>query len=102
MSDATPIESVLSSPCESSMACTCSCELPGDQAGVRRRANASAVGVGFGVLLIPLGFTLARPIFGNTAISLVLEGGQAILGQVAQSDPPMAVFKLFEYLPIPS
>lgn len=54
----------------------------------------------FGVLLIPLGFTLAwLSIFGNTAISLVLEGGQAILGQVAQSDPPMAVFKLFEYLP---
>lgn len=51
----------------------------------------------------PLGFTLAwLSIFGNTAISLVLEGGQAILGQVAQSDPPMAVFKLFEYLPIPS
>ncbi|WP_204316781.1 BCCT family transporter, partial [Klebsiella pneumoniae] len=46
----------------------------------------------FGVLLIPLGFTLAwLSIFGNTAISLVLEGGQAILGQVAQSDPPMAV-----------
>jgi len=53
-----------------------------------------------GVLLIPLGFTLAwLSIFGNTAISLVLEQGQAILGSVAQADPPMAVFKLFEYLP---
>lgn len=54
----------------------------------------------FGVLLIPLGFTLAwLSIFGNTAISLVLEGGQTILGQVAVADPPMAVFKLLEYLP---
>ena len=36
----------------------------------------------FGVLLIPLGFTLARlSIFGNTAISPVLEGGQAIRGR---------------------
>ena len=36
----------------------------------------------FGVLLIPLGFTLARlSIFGNTAISPVLEGGQAIPGR---------------------
>ena len=36
----------------------------------------------FGVLLIPLGFTLARlSIFGNTAISPVLEGGQAIWGR---------------------
>lgn len=53
-----------------------------------------------GVLLIPLGFTLAwLSIFGNTAISLVLEQGHEILGTVAQADPPMAVFKLFEYLP---
>lgn len=54
----------------------------------------------FGVLLIPLGFTLAwLSLFGNTAISLVLEGGHAILGEIALSDPPMAVFKMFEYLP---
>ncbi|WP_075181077.1 BCCT family transporter [Pantoea sp. 1.19] len=54
----------------------------------------------FGVLLIPLGFTLAwLSIFGNTAISLVLEQGQALLGQVALSDPPMAVFSLLEHLP---
>ncbi|WP_017348250.1 BCCT family transporter [Pantoea sp. A4] len=54
----------------------------------------------FGVLLIPLGFTLAwLSLFGNTAINLVLEGGQHLLGQIAISDPPMALFKLFEYLP---
>ncbi|QKJ87070.1 Choline transporter [Paramixta manurensis] len=54
----------------------------------------------FGVLLIPLGFTLAwLSIFGNTAISLVLEHGQALLGKVALADPPMSIFKLFEYLP---
>lgn len=53
-----------------------------------------------GVLLIPLGFTLAwLSIFGNTAIDLVLNHGAAELGQVAQADPPMALFKLFEYLP---
>ncbi|SFN20542.1 choline/glycine/proline betaine transport protein [Izhakiella capsodis] len=54
----------------------------------------------FGVLLIPLGFTLAwLSLFGNTAISLVLQNGEAILGKIAISDPPMAVFKLLEFLP---
>lgn len=52
------------------------------------------------MLLIPLGFTLARlSIFGNTAISFGAGRRAGDLGQVAQSDPPMAVFKLFEYLP---
>ncbi|GLQ97029.1 BCCT family transporter [Dyella mobilis] len=53
-----------------------------------------------GVLLIPLGFTLAwLSIFGNTAIDLVINHGAQALGKVAQSEPPMALFKLFEYLP---
>lgn len=53
-----------------------------------------------GVMLIPLGFTLAwLSLFGNTAISLVLEHGQTLLGKVALADPPMAVYKLLEYLP---
>lgn len=53
-----------------------------------------------GVLLIPLGFTLAwLSLFGNTAISLVLEHGHTQLGDVALADPPMAVFTLLEYLP---
>ncbi|WP_440986057.1 BCCT family transporter [Xanthomonas sontii] len=53
-----------------------------------------------GVLLIPLGFTLTwLSIFGNTAIDLVLNHGQAVLGQVAQHDAAMTLFKLLEYLP---
>ncbi|QAU23263.1 BCCT family transporter [Dyella sp. M7H15-1] len=53
-----------------------------------------------GVLLIPLGFTLAwLSIFGNTAINLVFNHGAVELGEVAQAHPPMALFKLFEYLP---
>ncbi|WP_226470671.1 BCCT family transporter [Luteimonas panaciterrae] len=53
-----------------------------------------------GVLLIPLGFTLAwLSIFGNTAIDVVFRQGAAELGAVAQADPPMALFKLLEYLP---
>ncbi|GAB2566231.1 BCCT family transporter [Dyella jejuensis] len=53
-----------------------------------------------GVLLIPLGFTLAwLSIFGNTAIDLVFNHGAKELGEVAQANPPMALFKLFEYLP---
>ncbi|PIJ48426.1 choline transporter [Erwinia sp. OLTSP20] len=54
----------------------------------------------FGVLLIPLGFTLAwLSLFGNTAISLVLQSGDTLLGKIAVSDPPMVVYKLLEYLP---
>ncbi len=53
-----------------------------------------------GVLLIPLGFTLAwLSIFGNTAIDLVLNHGQAVLGEVARTDAAMTLFKLLEYLP---
>lgn len=54
----------------------------------------------FGVMLIPLGFTLAwLSIFGNTAIDLVFNHDAARLGQMAQADPPMALFTLLEYLP---
>lgn len=56
----------------------------------------------FGVLLIPLGFTLAwLSIFGNTAIDLVLNHGAEALSATAQADPPMTLFKLLEYLPMP-
>jgi len=56
----------------------------------------------FGVLLIPLGFTLVwLSIFGNTAIDLVLNQGQAALGEVARTDAAMTLFKLLEYLPAP-
>ncbi|RPE81630.1 BCCT family transporter [Vulcaniibacterium tengchongense] len=55
----------------------------------------------FGVLLIPLGFTLAwLSIFGNTAIDLVLNHGQVALGETAQAEPAMALFKLLEHLPL--
>lgn len=54
----------------------------------------------FGVMLIPLGFTLVwLSVFGNTAISLVLEQADSVLGTVALSDPPLSVFKLLGYLP---
>ncbi|MFG1172278.1 BCCT family transporter [Erwiniaceae bacterium CAU 1747] len=54
-----------------------------------------------GVLLIPLGFTLAwLSIFGNTAISLVLENGDAMLAKIALTDPPMSIYTLFESLPL--
>lgn len=54
----------------------------------------------FGVMLIPLGFTFVwLSFFGNTAITLVLEHANVILGETALRDPPMVVFKLFESLP---
>ena len=54
----------------------------------------------FGVLLIPLGFTLAwLSIFGNTVIDLVLNHGQTVLGEVAKADAAMTLYKLLEYLP---
>ncbi|MDR0481423.1 MAG: BCCT family transporter [Gallionellaceae bacterium] len=53
-----------------------------------------------GVMLIPLGFTLAwLSIFGNTVIDLVLNHGQTILGEVAKSDSAMTLYKMLEYLP---
>jgi choline/glycine/proline betaine transport protein len=53
-----------------------------------------------GVMLIPLGFTLAwLSIFGNTAIDLVLNHGQTVLGEVAKADAAMTFYKLLEYLP---
>jgi choline/glycine/proline betaine transport protein len=54
-----------------------------------------------GVLLIPLGFTLAwLSIFGNSAIDLVLGHSQVALGAQVQAQPAMALFKLLEYLPL--
>lgn len=55
----------------------------------------------FGVMLVPLGFTLAwLSIFGNTAIDLVMNQGAAALGDAAMTNPPMAFYKLMEYLPM--
>lgn len=53
-----------------------------------------------GVCLIPLGFTLAwLSIFGNTAIDLILNQKQKVLGDMVLTDPALSLFKLLEYLP---
>ena len=54
----------------------------------------------FGVLLIPLGFTLAwMSIFGNSAIDQVLNHGMVALGQSAIDDPSMSLYLLLETYP---
>ena len=53
-----------------------------------------------GVLLIPLGFTLAwMSIFGNSAIDQVLNHGMTALGQAAIDDPSMALYLMLENYP---
>ena len=54
----------------------------------------------FGVLLIPLGFTLAwLSIFGNSALDQVLHHGQSQLAQLAIDDPPTVLYALLESYP---
>jgi choline/glycine/proline betaine transport protein len=54
----------------------------------------------FGVLLIPLGFTLAwMSIFGNSAIELVLGHGMTALGQSVFDDPSKTLYLLLETYP---
>lgn len=53
-----------------------------------------------GVLLIPLGFTLAwLSIFGNTALDLVINQGAVELGRTAVEQPSMSIYHLLEYFP---
>ena len=53
-----------------------------------------------GVLLIPLGFTLAwLSIFGNTALDLVINQGAVELGKTALEQPSMAIYQLLEHYP---
>ncbi|NEA61001.1 BCCT family transporter, partial [Streptomyces sp. SID13666] len=53
-----------------------------------------------GVLLIPLGFTLAwLSIFGNTALDLVINRGAVELGKTALEQPSMSIYQLLEYFP---
>ena len=53
-----------------------------------------------GVLLIPLGFTLAwLSIFGNTALDLVMNHGAVALGKTALENPSMSIYQLLEYFP---
>ena len=54
----------------------------------------------FGVLFIPLGFTLAwLSIFGNSALDQVLHHGQQQLAQLAIADPPMVLYALLDSYP---
>ncbi len=54
----------------------------------------------FGVLLIPLGFTLAwMSIFGNSALSLVLDHGMTALADSAVQNPSMTLYLLLETYP---
>ena len=54
----------------------------------------------FGVLFIPLGFTLAwLSIFGNSALELVLGQGMTGLAQTALTDPAMAFYQVLETYP---
>ena len=53
-----------------------------------------------GVLLIPLGFTLAwLSIFGNTALDLVMNHGAVELGRTALEQPAMSIYQLLEHFP---
>ncbi|WP_273892769.1 choline BCCT transporter BetT [Pseudomonas rubra] len=53
-----------------------------------------------GVLLIPLGFTLAwLSIFGNTALDLVMNHGAVELGKTALEQPAMSIYQLLEFFP---
>ena len=53
-----------------------------------------------GVLLIPLGFTLAwLSIFGNSALDLVVNHGAVELGKTALEQPSMAIYQLLEHYP---
>jgi choline/glycine/proline betaine transport protein len=54
----------------------------------------------FGVLLIPLGFTLAwMSIFGNSAIEQVLGHGMTALADSALADPSQTLYLLLEHYP---
>ncbi|WP_454242147.1 choline transporter BetT [Pseudomonas sp. HLS-6 TE3448] len=54
----------------------------------------------FGVLLIPLGFTLAwMSIFGNSALTQVLDHGMTSLAQSALDNPSMTLYLLLETYP---
>ena len=54
----------------------------------------------FGVLLIPLGFTLAwLSIFGKSALDQVLHHGQEQLAQMAVDDPPTVLYALLDSYP---
>ncbi len=53
-----------------------------------------------GVLLVPVGFTcMWMTFFGNTALHMILDQGNAALAKAVSADTSVALFKFFEYLP---
>ena len=55
-----------------------------------------------GVLLVPVGFTFMwMTFFGDTAIHMILVQGIASLGDAVAADSSVALFQLFEHLPLP-
>jgi choline/glycine/proline betaine transport protein len=53
-----------------------------------------------GAMLIPAGFTLLwMTVFGNTAIDLIHNHGDAMLGSMVQADPAVALFGFLERFP---
>ena len=53
-----------------------------------------------GAILVPSAFTLLwMTIFGNSAIDLILNDGQAALGAAVQADSSVALFQFLEYFP---
>ncbi|WP_145139702.1 BCCT family transporter [Pseudomonas duriflava] len=53
-----------------------------------------------GVLLIPLGFTLAwLSVFGNSALDLVMNQGAVELSKAALEQPAMSIYRLLEHYP---
>ncbi|SSY70294.1 Glycine betaine transporter BetP [Alysiella crassa] len=54
-----------------------------------------------GVLLVPTGFTfLWMTVFGNSAIDMILNRGITQLGDVVNKDVSLALFAMFEHLPM--
>ena len=54
-----------------------------------------------GAMLVPCGFTLLwMGVFGNSAIELILHGGEAALGAAVQADNAIALFRFLEYMPL--
>ena len=53
-----------------------------------------------GVLFVPTGFTLLwMTVFGNSAIELILNQGQAALGEAVSNDVALALFAFLEHFP---
>ncbi|MCG5496236.1 choline BCCT transporter BetT [Ectothiorhodospira haloalkaliphila] len=54
----------------------------------------------FGVLLVPVGFTIMwMTFFGNTALNMIMEQGIGDLAEQVSADTSVALFQFFEHLP---